>query len=149
MATVEERWAAEPYCYLTTVGRRTGRPHEIEIWFAAVGDTIYLMNDGGEDAAAGESDWAKNLRANPSARVRIGDETFAGEARPVEFDSPSTSGRASCSSRSTSGPTTTWRGGARRRFPSRSRCARYPPEADRTNIAPPESGPSSGPGAGG
>ena len=34
--------AAEQYCYLTTIGRRTGKAHTIEIWFAAVGDTIYL-----------------------------------------------------------------------------------------------------------
>ena len=26
--------AAEQYCYLTTTGRVSGRPHEIEIWFA-------------------------------------------------------------------------------------------------------------------
>jgi hypothetical protein len=26
--------ADEEFCYLTTTGRVTGRPHEIEIWFA-------------------------------------------------------------------------------------------------------------------
>lgn len=87
MSTVEERWADEAYCYLTTIGRRSGRPHEIEIWFGAAGDTIYLMNGGGENAAAGQSDWVLNLQANPSVRVRIGDEQFIGEARVVSFDS--------------------------------------------------------------
>lgn len=87
MSTVEERWGAEPYCYLTTTGRRSGRPHEIEIWFAPVGDTIYLMNGSGEGVVAGQSDWVKNLAADPRARVRIGDETFEGVARAVEFDS--------------------------------------------------------------
>ena len=73
MSTVEERWATEPYCYLTTTGRRSGKPHEIEIWFAAVGDTIYLMNGTSSDLEkAGQSDWVKNLQANPSVRVRIG-----------------------------------------------------------------------------
>jgi hypothetical protein len=28
---------AEPFCYLTTVGRVSGRPHTIEIWFALDG----------------------------------------------------------------------------------------------------------------
>src|SRR5215210_3089845 len=28
--------AEENFCYLTTTGRITGRPHEIEIWFALV-----------------------------------------------------------------------------------------------------------------
>lgn len=88
MSTVEERWATEPYCYLTTTGRRSGKPHEIEIWFAAVGDTIYLMNGTSSDLEkAGQSDWVKNLQANPSVRVRIGDEQFTGEARVVPFDS--------------------------------------------------------------
>ena len=27
--------AADDYCYLTTTGRRSGRPHRIEIWYAA------------------------------------------------------------------------------------------------------------------
>ena len=30
-------------CYLTTVGRRTGRSHEVEIWFGVVDDTLYLI----------------------------------------------------------------------------------------------------------
>lgn len=28
-----ERLGDEDMCYLTTTGRRTGTPHEIEIWF--------------------------------------------------------------------------------------------------------------------
>ena len=27
---------ADDYCYLTTTGRRSGRPHRIEIWYAAL-----------------------------------------------------------------------------------------------------------------
>ncbi len=86
MSSVEERLGGEKYCYLTTIGRRTGRPHEIEIWFAAVGDTIYLMN-GGTKRPPGRSDWVLNAQANPSVRVRIRDESFIGEARVVPFDS--------------------------------------------------------------
>ncbi len=67
MATVEERFAAVPYCYLLTAGRRSGRPHEIEIWFVAHGDTVYLLNGGGK-RPPGESDWVRNLRADPMAR---------------------------------------------------------------------------------
>ena len=48
------------FCYLTTRGRRTGRPHTIEIWFVAVGATAYLMA-GGRD----RSDWVRNLMADP------------------------------------------------------------------------------------
>jgi deazaflavin-dependent oxidoreductase (nitroreductase family) len=80
MSTVEERFAAEPYCYLRTVGRRSGRTHEIEIWFVARGDAIYLLNGGGK-RPPGESDWVLNLRANPAASVRITDVTFEAAAR--------------------------------------------------------------------
>ena len=38
----------EDFCYLTTRGRVTGRPHEIEIWFAVDGDTVYLLSGGGD-----------------------------------------------------------------------------------------------------
>ena len=87
MSSVEERLGAEPYCYLTTIGRRSGRAHEIEIWFAAVADTIYLMN-GGTHRPPGSSDWVRNAQANRAVRVRIRDEDFAGEVREVRFDSP-------------------------------------------------------------
>ena len=38
----------EEYCYLTTKGRNTGNPHEIEIWFGANGNSIYLLSGGGD-----------------------------------------------------------------------------------------------------
>ncbi len=68
----------EEYCYLTTKGRKTGKPHEIEIWFGIVGNTLYLLSGG-----AGESDWVKNLRANPEVSIRIGKYIFAAAARIV------------------------------------------------------------------
>jgi deazaflavin-dependent oxidoreductase (nitroreductase family) len=70
--------AAEPYCYLTTTGRVSGQPREIEIWFALEGDTVYLLSGGGDRA-----DWVRNLRRDPRVSVRIGDETFAATARVV------------------------------------------------------------------
>jgi deazaflavin-dependent oxidoreductase (nitroreductase family) len=84
--TIEDRLGEEQYCYLTTLGRKSGRPHEIEIWFVAVADTIYLMN-GGTRRPPGKSDWVLNARANPSVRVRIRDEQFEGHSREVTFDS--------------------------------------------------------------
>jgi hypothetical protein len=51
------RWAGEPYAYLTTVGRRTGRFHRIEIWFAVQDGRMYLLSGGRE-----RSDWVRNLQ---------------------------------------------------------------------------------------
>jgi deazaflavin-dependent oxidoreductase (nitroreductase family) len=72
------RLSKEEYCYLTTTGRVTGKPHEIEIWFAVRDGTLYLLSGG-----RGKSDWVKNLKMHPSVTVRIADHTFAGTARIV------------------------------------------------------------------
>jgi len=70
--------ADEDFCYLTTTGRVTGRPHEIEIWFSLVPETQTLyMLAGGRD----RPDWVKNLRRNPDVTVRIAGEEFGGRAR--------------------------------------------------------------------
>ena len=74
-----ERLANESFCYLTTVGRRSGRPHTIEIWFARENGTVYLLSGGGD-----RSDWVKNLRADPVVHVRIGDREWQAKARVVE-----------------------------------------------------------------
>ena len=68
----------EDYCYLTTTGRKSGLPHEIEIWFGIQGNSLYLLSGGGDD-----SDWVRNLRANPNVTVRIAKHTFTGTARIV------------------------------------------------------------------
>lgn len=75
----ESRYAAEKFCYLTTIGRVSGKPHEIEIWFAFHGNTLYMLSGG-----RGRSDWVKNIRSNPAVRVRIGGAEVAGTARVVE-----------------------------------------------------------------
>jgi deazaflavin-dependent oxidoreductase (nitroreductase family) len=73
------RFADEQFCYLTTNGRVTGRPHRIEIWFAIDGATLYLLSGGRE-----RSDWVKNLRKSPEVTIQLGTGRFAGRARIVE-----------------------------------------------------------------
>ena len=68
--------ADEEYCYVTTTGRVSGRPHEIEIWFGVNNGALYLLSGGGEN-----SDWVKNMHKNPLVTVRIGKHTFVGRAR--------------------------------------------------------------------
>jgi deazaflavin-dependent oxidoreductase (nitroreductase family) len=73
------RWAEEPYAYLTTIGRRTGRPHRIEIWFAAQEGRVYLLSGGRE-----RSDWVRNIQANTQVTIELGGETHAGTARVLQ-----------------------------------------------------------------
>jgi deazaflavin-dependent oxidoreductase (nitroreductase family) len=70
--------AKEEYCYLTTKGRVSGRPHKIEIWFGIHGNTLYLLS------GSRESDWVRNLLKEPTVTVRIAKHTFSGSARLVK-----------------------------------------------------------------
>ena len=80
--------SAEDYCYLTTKGRVSGHPHEIEIWFGMHDKTLYLLSGGGEG-----SDWVKNLLKEPSVAVRITEHNFAGTARIVSNEEEDTMAR--------------------------------------------------------
>jgi deazaflavin-dependent oxidoreductase (nitroreductase family) len=72
-------FAEEDFCYLTTSGRITGRPHTVEIWFALHNSTLYILS-GGLDRA----DWVKNALRQPRVSIKIRDSVFAGLARPVK-----------------------------------------------------------------
>ena len=72
-------WADEAFCYVTTTGRVTGRPHEIEIWFVLDGGTFYLMSGGGD-----RSDWVRNLRRETGVTVRVSGTSFEATARVIE-----------------------------------------------------------------
>jgi deazaflavin-dependent oxidoreductase (nitroreductase family) len=80
--------AAEDYCYLTTIGRASGEPREIEIWFALEGDTLYMLSGGGD-----RSHWVRNLLREPNVKVRIADRTHPGRARIVEEGAEEASAR--------------------------------------------------------
>ena len=67
------------YLYLTTTGRRTGRPREIEIWFTRREERLYLVAEHRERAQ-----WVQNLKVAPRVRVRVGRRAFAAAARVVD-----------------------------------------------------------------
>jgi deazaflavin-dependent oxidoreductase (nitroreductase family) len=71
-----ERLADQDFAYLTTIGRRTGKAHTIEIWFSLQDGRVYVLSGGGNRA-----DWVQNLRKRPQVRVRIGTQTATGRAR--------------------------------------------------------------------
>ena len=63
---------------LTTVGRLTGRPHRIEIWFAQHNRKLYLLS-GGRD----RSDWVRSLVVDSMVIVRAGGLDHRGLGRVV------------------------------------------------------------------
>jgi deazaflavin-dependent oxidoreductase (nitroreductase family) len=63
---------------LTHRGRKSGRSYEVVIWFVVDGDRIYLR------AANANGQWARNVMANPKVSIRVGAESFAGTAHPVD-----------------------------------------------------------------
>ena len=67
------------YLYLTTIGSKSGRDHEIEIWFTEHGGCFYLISETREKAH-----WVQNVRHEPRVRVCIGAERFESVGRIVE-----------------------------------------------------------------
>jgi hypothetical protein len=51
----------------------------VELWFAAVGDRVYILA-GGRDSSA----WVRNVAANPAVRFRVGARWFLGRATWIE-----------------------------------------------------------------
>lgn len=58
---------AECFLYLTTTGRSTGQPREIEIWFVEHAGRHYMIAQNRENAQ-----WVKNLEANPEVSFTVG-----------------------------------------------------------------------------
>ncbi|MDR7522774.1 MAG: nitroreductase family deazaflavin-dependent oxidoreductase [Armatimonadota bacterium] len=56
-----------PFLYLTTTGRRTGRPRRIEIWFVASGGKYYVLAEHFHRAH-----WVQNILREPRVRIRVG-----------------------------------------------------------------------------
>ncbi len=102
------RWAGEPYAYLTTIGRRTGRPHRSEIWFAAQDGQVYLLSGGRE-----RSDWVRNLQANAHVTVELGARRTSAWLVSSSRVRSRINGHASCWSASTEVAITSTSGAAR------------------------------------
>lgn len=69
----------EKYLYLTTTGRHSGLPRQIEIWFTRHEGRYYLVAEHGLKAH-----WVQNVLAEPAVRARVGRRAFRGRARVVD-----------------------------------------------------------------
>jgi nitroimidazol reductase NimA-like FMN-containing flavoprotein (pyridoxamine 5'-phosphate oxidase superfamily) len=77
--------AAEDYCYLTTTGRVSGKPHAVEIWFGLENGVLYMLSGSGTDQESmrPRADWVRNILRRPSVQVRIKETTYSGRGRLV------------------------------------------------------------------
>ena len=76
---MEPETAEGEFLYLTTVGRRSGLPREIEIWFTRLNGRYYVIAEHGRRAG-----WVQNVRANATVHVRVAGATFTATARLVD-----------------------------------------------------------------
>ena len=60
---------------LTHYGRKTGKPHDVTIWFVLDGDRFYI------GTANVNRQWVRNVQKTPHIKLSIGGETFEGAAR--------------------------------------------------------------------
>lgn len=68
--------ATEEELTLLTRGRRSGRMHEVRLWFGFDGDDVWLRTDQA-------ADWYRNLLKDPRCRVRVGSLEVDAELVPV------------------------------------------------------------------
>jgi deazaflavin-dependent oxidoreductase (nitroreductase family) len=76
---VEPREYNAEFLYLTTIGHKSGKPHEIEIWYAPHGNCYYLVSGGGES-----SHWVKNILHTPQVSFWVMGQTFKGTGRTID-----------------------------------------------------------------
>jgi len=69
------RVAGKQTTRLTHYGRKTGKPHEVTIWFVLDGDKLYI------GTANVNRQWVRNVQKTPKIRLSMGGETFEGNAR--------------------------------------------------------------------
>ena len=67
--------------YLTTVGRTTGLPRQIEIWFVADAGKLYILAEHHRRAH-----WVQNIEHNPRVYLRIGGREVGATGRVLDSD---------------------------------------------------------------
>jgi deazaflavin-dependent oxidoreductase (nitroreductase family) len=71
---------------LTTTGRKTGQPRPVTLYAFADGDGHRLVVVGSRGGSSRDPAWAWNLRANPRATLRLGEDVREVRAYEAEGD---------------------------------------------------------------
>ncbi len=74
----EQREYKMEFLYLTTTGWKSGKPHEIEIWYVNHRKCQYLVSGGGDEAH-----WVRNIQHNPRITFRILGQNYTGVGRAI------------------------------------------------------------------
>lgn len=69
------RVAGQHTTTLTHIGRKSGNPHKVTIWFVLEGDRLYIST------ANVNRQWVRNVQKTPEVELYMGGETFGGTAR--------------------------------------------------------------------
>ncbi|MEM0120594.1 MAG: nitroreductase family deazaflavin-dependent oxidoreductase [Thermoprotei archaeon] len=65
--------------WLTTYGRKTGKPRLVQIWFAYVNGEFYVLARHGLEAW-----WTKNILKNPTVVVNLSGRAIKGKAQILD-----------------------------------------------------------------
>ena len=76
---VEPREYNAEFLYLTTIGHKSGKPHEIEIWYVPYGRCYYLISGGGE-----QSHWVKNILHTKQVSFWVLGQNYKGTGRTID-----------------------------------------------------------------
>jgi deazaflavin-dependent oxidoreductase (nitroreductase family) len=74
-----EKVADQSTVELTTLGRKSGKPHTKPIWFVYDQGHFYLQS-----GKEGKTDWYQNLRKNPQLTLKVGTVTANGKAKFIK-----------------------------------------------------------------
>jgi len=77
----------EKFVHLTTIGRKSGKAHTVELWFALEDGMVYLSHEGSL------TDWMRNIEERGRVEARIGKLKFEADARIVGSGEPREKGK--------------------------------------------------------
>jgi hypothetical protein len=69
------------FLYMTSTGWKSGKPHEIEIWFVEHEGKYYIVAETRERAH-----WVQNIQRNPAISFRVDGVEYVGVGRVIAAD---------------------------------------------------------------
>ncbi len=69
------------FLYLSTNVWKSGKPHEIEIWYVEYEGRYYIVSE-----LRARAHWVQNIQRNPSVQVSVGKRKFQGTGRILDLE---------------------------------------------------------------